>query len=173
MIESDPEFAKRLNDTQRDKLPSVRREYQTWYSEALALVRQLLPDRLEDFVGYYKPLKARKGVDPSTYTISDFLQGINVTRGDRVVVGFDAAVRPLQQQVNIVKSLQQRFESSLFDIRALTQADLFDNELDSADELNKKGFVRGAGAIAGVVLEEHLASVAQQHGLKLWKASHH
>jgi hypothetical protein len=53
----------------------------------------------------------------------------------------------------------------LFDIQALVQADLFDNELDAAGELNKKGFQRAAGALAGVVLEEHLATVCTQHAL--------
>jgi hypothetical protein len=40
---------------------------------------------------------------------------------------------------------------------------LFDNELDAAEELNSKGFHRGAGAIAGVVLEGHLVTVCDQH----------
>lgn len=45
----------------------------------------------------------------------------------------------------------------------MVQADLFDNELDAAEEINKKGFRRGAGAIAGVVLEGHLATVCTNH----------
>ena len=32
------------------ELPSFKHEYQSWYSEAIALVRQLLPDRLADFI---------------------------------------------------------------------------------------------------------------------------
>ena len=51
----------------------------------------------------------------------------------------------------------------------IVQADLFDNELDAAQELNRKGFVRGAGAIAGVVLEKHLGHVFSKHGLKTRK----
>jgi len=141
----------------------VRKEYQAWYSESLAAIRQLMPDRAEDFVGYYKSSKSPKELNASTYRISDYLQGINVTHGDREIVGFSAAVTPLEQQVQIVKALRNRFQSSLFDIRALAQADLFDNELDAADELNGKGFHRGAGAIAGVVLEGHLATVCDQH----------
>jgi hypothetical protein len=35
----------------------------------------------------------------------------------------------MQQQVQILSAARQRLESSLFDIRALVQADLFDNEL--------------------------------------------
>jgi hypothetical protein len=45
----------------------------------------------------------------------------------------------------------------------LVQSDFFDNELDAAEELNRKSFQRGAGAIAGVVLEGHLVTVCEQH----------
>jgi hypothetical protein len=123
----------------------------------------LLPARREDFISYYKPVKGRKSLDAENYTISDYLRGLSAKRGVEEVVGLSAAQQPLDQQVEIVKALKQRFESSLFDIKALVQADLFDNELDAADELNKKGFPRAAGAMAGVVLEGHLTSICAQH----------
>jgi hypothetical protein len=171
LIDSGPTAAKqlKLTDDQLKELPNVRREYQAWYSESLAAVRQLLPDRVEDFIGYYKSPRPPKELNASTYRISDYLQGINVTQGGREIVGFSAAVTPLEQQVQIVESLKNRFQSSLFDIRALAQADLFDNELDAADELNGKGYHRGAGAVAGVVLEGHLATVCDQHKISKTK----
>ena len=48
----------------------------------------------------------------------------------------------------------------------MLQADIFDSELEAARELAKKGFVRGGGAIAGVVLEKHLGHVCKMHNLK-------
>jgi len=173
LVEAVPTSAKQLQLTQEQlkELPNVRREYQAWYSESLAAVRQLLPDRVEDFIEYYKSPRPPKELNASTYRISDYLRGINVKHGDREIVGFSAAVTPLEQQVQIVKALKQRFASSLFDIRALAQADLFDNELDAADELNKKGFHRGAGAVAGVVLEGHLSTVCSQHKISTPKNS--
>jgi hypothetical protein len=75
----------------------------------------------------------------------------------------------MRQQVQIVKAATARSESSLFDIKALTQADLFDNELEAAEALNKNGFSRGAGAIAGVVLEGHLATVCANHSISISK----
>ena len=56
-------------------------------------------------------------------------------------------------------SLESRFESSLFDMQQLVQADMFDSELDAARELWKKGFLRAAVAICGVILEKHFAIV--------------
>ncbi len=55
--------------------------------------------------------------------------------------------------------------------RALVQADLFDNELDASEELNKKGFHRGAGALAGVVLEGHLRTTSEQHKITVPKGA--
>ena len=49
------------------------------------------------------------------------------------------------------------------------QADIFDTELESARELAKKGFFRGGGAVAGVVLEKHLGHVCKIHNLKIRK----
>jgi hypothetical protein len=49
------------------------------------------------------------------------------------------------------------------------QADLLDSELDEADELAKNKFTRAAGALAGVVLEKHLAQVCDDHAIKVTK----
>jgi hypothetical protein len=152
-------------------LPSFREAYQPWYSEARALVGQLLPDRLSDFVSYYESPRSRKSLTNETYRIVDYLQGLGATRwpGGEKVVGPDAAVPQFRQQLAILKSAQARFESSLFDIRQLVQADVFDSELDAAERLAKNGFTRAAGALAGVVLERHLAQVCDNHAIKLTK----
>lgn len=75
----------------------------------------------------------------------------------------------MHQQVEIVRAAKARFNSSLFDIKGMAQADLFDNELDASAELNKNGFARAAGAIAGVVLEGHLATVCSNHSVSITK----
>ena len=125
-------------------LPSFSKDYQAWYSEAKVLLKQLLPDRLEDFVRHYEKPKTRKNISFENYKIEDYLQGLNVTRGweKEKVVGPEAAIPLFQQQLAILKAVKARFESSLFDIRQLVQADLFDSELDAATELVKNKFTR-------------------------------
>jgi hypothetical protein len=152
-----------LDKDERNNLPDFRLKFQPWYSEALACVTQLPPDRREDFEGYYKPDRTRRHITYANYTISDYLKGVSI-EGDPIG---QEAILPFYQQLQILAAVAHRFESSLFDIRALVQADLFDNELDAADEINKKGFQRGAGAIAGVVLEEHLGEICSNHKLRL------
>lgn len=153
-------------------LPAFRAIYQSWYSESLVLLKQLLPDRVSDFVKLYaKPKSSRKTISHENYVIEDALHGLEITRGydKEKVVGPDAAIPRFEQQLNIIKSVSRRFESSLFDIKQLVQADVFDSELAAAMELNKKGFTRGAGAVAGVVLEGHLLQVCESHNLKIKK----
>ncbi|MEZ5785371.1 MAG: hypothetical protein R3D62_02530 [Xanthobacteraceae bacterium] len=153
------------------KLPKFSEEYQAWYSEAKALIKQLLPDRLADFSRHYEKPKPRRNISYENYRIEDFLQGLSITEGwEKVkVVGPDAAIPHFKQQQAILNAVSARFESSLFDIRQLAQADLFDSELAAAQELLKNGFLRAAGAVAGVVLEKHLSQVAGNHSIPIRK----
>ena len=61
----------------RKGLPNFKRGYQAWYSEAKVLIKQLLPDRLEDFVRHYEKPKGRKDFSYENYRIDDYLQGLS------------------------------------------------------------------------------------------------
>lgn len=153
-----------------ETLPTFKLVYQSWYSESLALIKQLLPDRVQDFVRHYEKPKTRKDITFENYKIEDYLQGLTVTRSGgyrdgSTVVGPSAALPLFQQQISILDAVASRFESSLFDIVQLVQADVFDSEVASARELAKKGFLRASGAVSGVVLERHLAQVAKNHNI--------
>lgn len=147
------------------KLPEFSFEYQRWYSESKALVKQIIPDRLADFVRHYERNTSRKIMLWDNYTIEDYLQGLS--RADAVPMR--AGIARMQQQLAIIRSAQQRFKSSLFDIRQLVVADLYDSEIESARALVKNKFFRAAGAVAGVILEKHLAQVCANHALNIAK----
>jgi lipid II:glycine glycyltransferase (peptidoglycan interpeptide bridge formation enzyme) len=109
-------------------LPPFKQHYQAWYSESLALLRQLLPDRVDDFKRLYEKPKSRKDITFENYHIEDYLQDLCVTRyGSEVVVDISAAIPRFTQQYAMLVAAQKRFESSLFEIRQLVQADLFDS----------------------------------------------
>lgn len=61
-------------------LPDFNESYQAWYSEAKALIRQLLPDRLEDFARLYEKPKSRREITFENYTIEDCLHGLVVNK---------------------------------------------------------------------------------------------
>ena len=152
-------------------LPNFKQEYQAWYSEALALIKQVLPDRVEDFKSYYEYSRVRKSITFQNYMIRDYLQGLLITKGfeNDVVADGSAAIPEFEQQLNIVKAVKMILESALIDLTSILQADLFDSEIDSARALAKSGYLRAAGAICGVVIEKHLKQVCDAHRIVIKK----
>lgn len=146
---------------------SFKDKYNSWYNEALCLIKQLMPDRLDEFVSLYKlPKRKDQEISYLSYTISDYLLGVVVKEMRYVKLNGKAAVPKFQQQLQIVISLKDRFKSSLYDIEQLVQADMMDSEIDSAKLLLKNGFLRAAGAICGVVLEKHFSTICDKRGIK-------
>ena len=145
-----------------------KENYHAWYNESLTLIKQLMPERLDDFVSLYRlPKRKDSEITYLTYTISDYLVGIVVKDGlGCITVDGKAAVQKFEQQFLMVSSLKKRFESSLYDIKQLVLADLMDSEIDSAKLLVKNGLLRAAGAICGVLLEKHFAVVCDMHKIK-------
>lgn len=158
-------IADRVDKVMKTWVLDFRDHYEAWYSEALALVSQVIPDRADDFRHLYK-VERRKQIDYETYTLSDYQIRLSVTRGYLKEPVFDpdgTAFQKFTQQLNIVKAAQKVLTSRLADIRGVLQADLFDSELDAARELLKNGYLRAAGMVSGVVLERHLSEVARRH----------
>lgn len=179
--ECEPEqFKKAVNKNYNDikktnayikTLPDFKTEYQSWYSETKTLIKQLLIERYDDFKKYYETPKGRKDVTYENYTIEDYMLGLSITRGydGKVVAEPKAAIPKFRQQIAIFESLASRFKSSLYEIKALVQSDLFDSELDAASELLKHKYYRSSGALSGIVLEKHLKEICINHNIKLIK----
>ena len=134
-----------------------RAGYQTWYTRGLPIVRQLLPERLDEFTNLYDDKKA-------LYDISGYLLDDNPSTGE-----FRHAYMIFVQQYRILESAQTRIDDVLTNIHGLVQAEILDSELDAAIELWKAGHIRSAGTLAGVVLERHLAKVCSSKNLKIIK----
>ena len=121
----------------------------------------------------YKGDGRRKEFNASSFTAQDWFMGVRAGTdrftSKRLFNDLTAVFMRLNTQVGILESVQRRFETSLFDIRQLLQADLVDSELESARELHRNGFLRASGVIAGVVLDAHLSQVCESHGCKTRK----
>lgn len=117
------------------QVPNFVREYDKWYTESLRVIKQIIPERLDDFINQYRNDR-RKSLSHSTYTIYDYLLGI-IKRGqfNSIILNTDSALPKMQHQVSILNSVLQRFSSSLFDVKEVLQADIFDSELEAAREL--------------------------------------
>jgi hypothetical protein len=91
-------------------LPDFKLSYEAWYSESLALLRQILPDRVADLRALYEKPKGRKSVEYGNYVIQDYMQNLSVTRLNETVVSTRAAVPQFRQQLAILKAAKRRFE---------------------------------------------------------------
>lgn len=153
------------------KIISFDTNYQLWYTKAYRVIKQIIPERLAEFEKMYKGDEKRKEVSLMNYSIYDYMLGLESSIGGKVIASRKNAIQKMETQCLILSSAAEKFKSSLFDIVEVLQADLFDTELDSASELNKKGFSRAAGAVTGVVLEKHLSHICSLHELKPKKAN--
>ncbi|MBB5395187.1 hypothetical protein [Mucilaginibacter sp. AK015] len=153
----------------KKSLPQFKAAYQPWYSEALAVVKVLLPLRYTDFVRLYEKPKNRKEITKDNYVIEDYLNDTVITTGfdKKVVAGPDAAIPAFEQQFQLLCAILQTLDSSLLDIRREIQSTLLDAELEKAALLAKHKHYRAAGAIAGLTLEKHLEQVCARHQLKI------
>lgn len=147
---------------------SFESHYQGWYTESIAVVRQIIPDRLDEFINLYETDLKRKSVDTVSYSIQDWMNGRRSALnryGVKHIDDIGVVTMKFGIQIAILNSAQKRFTSSLFDIKQVVQADLFDSEIEAANELSKKGFYRASGIICGVVLEKHLLQACENHQL--------
>jgi len=174
ILEALPAVAAALKITperKKEVAGAFRANYQIWYTAAHEVVRQLIPARLSEFDEAYKADPRRKQLAADTYRIQDWLiglRGLDIYGKERFSHA-ESAYAQFNTQRQILEAAETRFDSAVYEMVQLVQADLFDSELDAAAELLKKGFLRAGGAVAGVVLEKHLASVATTHGVKIAK----
>lgn len=149
---------------------SVSTNYQSWFTKASRVIEQIIPERYEEFINLYKSDPRRKELSAANYSIFDYLTGIQASIRANVIASRKDAIPKMETQWLILDSATEKFDNAIFDIKEVLQADLFDTELDTAKELNKKGFIRAAGAVTGVVLEKHLAYVCKQHNFTIRKS---
>ena len=131
--------------------------YQVWYSRALRVVRDIVPERHAEFEAQYRH-DGGWPTDATMYKIEHFLSGIEMGGYSST----EKALLRLGTQIGILEAATARLDDILFNIRGVLQADLFDSEIDAARHLKENGHLRAAGAVAGVVLERHLADLLKR-----------
>jgi hypothetical protein len=127
-----------------------KQKYQVWYTKALAVVKQLVVNRYDEFIELYSGDKKRKKITNETYTIKDWLVGLRIPIEFELENKLDdlgVVIMRFFNQLKILESALARFDSSVFDIKQLLQADLYDSETSIARDLHKKGFLRPAGVV--------------------------
>ena len=149
------------------------KKYQNWYTISISVIQQIIPQRLNEFENLYLADPKRKITNHSTYSIQDWINGYRlfsmIVPDDYDSDDIDIVISKFITQINILESASERFKNSLFEIRNVAQAELFDSEIDAAKDLLKNGFIRPAGIIAGVLLEKYLNEVWENNKIKVCK----
>lgn len=141
-----------------------RTSYQSWYTRALPLMKELAADRYMEFQSYYAVDMRFYWRDAGKYHIQDFLRGEeSADAGERTALCF-------RNQLAILQAVSARLAWSTLDSEddqlRLQQLGL----LETARKLIEVN-ERAAGVIAASVLSTHLAALAAKHRLKSKKQS--
>lgn len=126
-------------------------DYQGWYSSCCALLeRNYNKERTIEFKSEYEN------------NIKTILSSNYIARDTEYKF-----IDSFKHQASILNALPLYLEQSLSDIELTVASILMDDELLEAEYLLKKGFIRAAGALGGVVLERHLKMRCDKNEPKL------
>lgn len=126
-------------------------DYQDWYSSCCALLeRNYNKERTSEFKSEYE--NNIKKIISANYMTQDTEYKL---------------VDSFKHQASILNALPQYLEHRLSDMELTIASILMGDELLEAEYLLKKGFIRAAGALAGVVLERHLKMRCDKNEPKL------
>ena len=163
-----PEDVKKVIEEKKSTLYGIFfvEKYQEWYTKSRQLIKLFLNDRLVEFDNLYLPDSKRKEVNILNYTIFDAFRGIRSAGGRYSPI---TAFEKLKNQVYILKSLGSLLESKLDDVKGLIEFNFYNKEIDAAQHLCDKGYLRSSGALCGVIIEEHLISLLNKSNIPITK----
>lgn len=146
--------------------PAQRREYQKWFSQAQLLVSKYLPSMADELKNlYYMPPETLES-SKDAFVYFGIRSYLRTTPGYEMERGFrERFEADIEQQRGILLAVSQVIDIKALDVAALVTADLVGGELNEARLLLRHGFIRAAGAVAGVALEAHLKLLHDQSGL--------
>jgi predicted nucleotide-binding protein len=131
------EFEKMSPDDDRfKKLPNFTEKYQSWYSGSKLIIKQLLPDRLDDFTRHYEKPKSRKNINVENYRIADYLEGLYFRSNQNQ--NKIATSNHFIQQLEILKAVSAGLESKQFLNSRIDEIQEYGLKNSVADVLPKK-----------------------------------
>ena len=126
-------------------------DYHGWYSACCALLeRNYNKERTNEFKSEYEN------------NIKTIISANYITRNTEYMF-----INSFKHQASILNALPMYLEHRLPDVELTVASILMDDELLKAEYLLKNGFIRPAGALAGVVLERHLKMRCDKNEPKL------
>jgi hypothetical protein len=139
-------------------------QYQSWYSRALPLMKQLALDRYAEFQSFYVMDPRYPWGKTSAYVIQDYFRGRESDDAG------EETTRCFKTQLAILKSVSDRLAWAELDTADQVERGLRLSFLATARKLMDVD-ARAAGALAGAVLEGYLKKLTTKHKLRFRKQS--
>jgi len=128
-------------------IPSfIKVTYQKWYSAVHTIIAKNFQQRLAEVEALYN--QGIKRIFENSY----------ITKETQFRL-----LDLINQQFAILVAVPDHLRFSIYDIELTAYSILMDDELEAANYLLKNGFLRAAGALAGVTLERHLKNLLRKH----------
>ena len=124
---------------------NLHRVYQQWVSASRVLIARNHPSRLDEFNELYELAK-------STLTNKHISKSVQFELQERI-----------DRQSDLLSAIPSHLKYSLYDIELEAYSAIINDELQAAEHLLSKGFLRPAGSLAGVLLERHLKTLLKKH----------
>ncbi len=135
-------------------LPSdVGSLYQHWYSAAKTILDKNQLSRTTEFENAYSPNKIKDDLG-----VKQLIAQRYVTKAEQFKL-----MDLIDAQFDIIAAVPSHLKFSMYDVELTAYAVLMDDEIIAANHLLKNGFIRPAGALAGVILERHLKNLLRKH----------
>ena len=125
---------------------------------------------LEDYFKRCDALIAELKVPEGLHPLAAYQKGQEINR-QKISIRSNKTAAEKQYAIlqNLISSKLAEYKTTLSQIQATLQADIFDSEIESAKHLLERGFLRAAGAVCGVLIEKHLAFVCKNRSIVIKK----
>ncbi len=143
--------------------------YQLWYNDCIIILKQLMPERLDDFKSLYNTKNINKP-EPNQFYIEDYIVGNLIYSNGNFSDGplrEATTMSKLNVQFTIVASLLVAIESKISNIYSELITNIFEEEIECAEHLLNKNYLRSAGAVCGVILEMQMNNIIKNRGLSI------
>lgn len=150
----DDDFMVFLEEPERRMLPpDAAKNYQCWYSACRAILEKNQPSRLTEFDSSYAP-----PAKSSATGIKQLIKKTHLSKNELF-----SLIDLIKNQFDIVSAIPAHIGHSIYDVELDVYSVLMADELVAAQYLLKNGFLRAAGALAGIILERHLKNLLRRH----------
>lgn len=132
----------------------LEKAYNSFYTRTLLVLSKILPERLDEFKECYISNNPNTLYDISRYLLH--VQCINLKGSYEIY-----AIKQFERQLGFLEAAKDLINTTCYNIENDIRYHVYIDELDAAEHLLKRNYIRAAGSVAGVVLENHLKVVCK------------